>query len=358
MASFVVLLRAINVGGTGKLPMSDLKQMCEVLGFGGVRTYVASGNVVFISHKSEAAVKAALEERLEAAVTGGPGQDEIRVVRVERRATGPGVAVHDGEADLVFVGVEVQEELLDLMDDLADPRVAPVHLVDDQDHGKSRLERFAKHEAGLGQRTLGGIDEQQDAIDHRQRAFDLAAEVGVAWRVDDVDLDSRIADGGVLGQDRDALLTLQVHRVHDPIGEFLMGAEGSGLAEHGVDEGGLAVVDVGDNRHVANISARGHTDFRTRVGTSRVPLGAGDSGARDPGPSGIAGNRRSRGWEAFLSTLTRRSSVGSRPRRVHGRNRRRWVRPWTLVLERQVPRHLPRQWFAPVPRPGLRPPTR
>jgi uncharacterized protein (DUF1697 family) len=66
MASFVVLLRAINVGGTGKLPMSDLKQMCEVLGFGGVRTYVASGNVVFISHKSEAAVKAALEERLEA----------------------------------------------------------------------------------------------------------------------------------------------------------------------------------------------------------------------------------------------------------------------------------------------------
>jgi uncharacterized protein (DUF1697 family) len=66
MASFVVLLRAINVGGTGKLPMSDLKQMCEVLGFGGVRTYVASGNVVFISRKSEAAVKTALEERLEA----------------------------------------------------------------------------------------------------------------------------------------------------------------------------------------------------------------------------------------------------------------------------------------------------
>jgi uncharacterized protein (DUF1697 family) len=66
MTSFVALLRAVNVGGTGKLPMSDLKDICEELGFGAVRTYIASGNVVFTSRKSEAAVKAALEKRLEA----------------------------------------------------------------------------------------------------------------------------------------------------------------------------------------------------------------------------------------------------------------------------------------------------
>jgi uncharacterized protein (DUF1697 family) len=65
MASFVALLRAVNVGGTGKLPMSDLKAICEELGFGAVRTYIASGNVVFTSRKSETAVKAALEKRLE-----------------------------------------------------------------------------------------------------------------------------------------------------------------------------------------------------------------------------------------------------------------------------------------------------
>jgi uncharacterized protein (DUF1697 family) len=66
MTAFVALLRAVNVGGTGKLPMSELKAMCEALGFTGVRTYVASGNVVFTSRKSEAAVKKALEARLEA----------------------------------------------------------------------------------------------------------------------------------------------------------------------------------------------------------------------------------------------------------------------------------------------------
>jgi uncharacterized protein (DUF1697 family) len=66
MASLVALLRAVNVGGTGKLPMSDLKDICEELGFGAVRTYIASGNVVFESRKSEAAIKAALEKRLDA----------------------------------------------------------------------------------------------------------------------------------------------------------------------------------------------------------------------------------------------------------------------------------------------------
>ena len=66
MAAFIALLRAVNVGGTGKLPMSDLKAMCEASGFSGVRTYIASGNVVFTSGKSEAAVKKALEARLEA----------------------------------------------------------------------------------------------------------------------------------------------------------------------------------------------------------------------------------------------------------------------------------------------------
>src|SRR5882757_10032696 len=66
MGAFVALLRAVNVGGTGKLPMSDLKNICEELGFGAVRTYIASGNVVFTSRKSAAAIKVALEKRLEA----------------------------------------------------------------------------------------------------------------------------------------------------------------------------------------------------------------------------------------------------------------------------------------------------
>jgi uncharacterized protein (DUF1697 family) len=66
MTAYVALLRAVNVGGTGKLPMVELRAMAEAIGFESVRTYIASGNLLFESDLNEAEVKAALEVRLEA----------------------------------------------------------------------------------------------------------------------------------------------------------------------------------------------------------------------------------------------------------------------------------------------------
>ncbi|MHC6157126.1 DUF1697 domain-containing protein [Bradyrhizobium elkanii] len=66
MPRYVALLRAVNVGGTGKLPMTELKAMCIDEGFTDAQTYIASGNVVFSSKLGAAKVKAALERRLQA----------------------------------------------------------------------------------------------------------------------------------------------------------------------------------------------------------------------------------------------------------------------------------------------------
>jgi len=66
MTKYVVLLRAVNVGGTGKLPMPELKAMCRDAGFARVETYIASGNVVFESKAAPAQVKAELQRRLHA----------------------------------------------------------------------------------------------------------------------------------------------------------------------------------------------------------------------------------------------------------------------------------------------------
>ncbi len=64
MTAFVALLRAVNVGGTGKLPMATLADLCTGLGFGDVKTYIASGNVVFTSRLGEARVAKALGDAL------------------------------------------------------------------------------------------------------------------------------------------------------------------------------------------------------------------------------------------------------------------------------------------------------
>lgn len=66
MTVFVALLRAVNVGGAGKLPMSELRGLCERLGFDRVRTYIASGNVVFEAADDEATVQTRLAAALHA----------------------------------------------------------------------------------------------------------------------------------------------------------------------------------------------------------------------------------------------------------------------------------------------------
>jgi uncharacterized protein (DUF1697 family) len=77
MTKYVALLRAVNVGGTGKLPMTELKSMCDSSGFLNPRTYIASGNVVFESKLSEAAVKAKLEKCM-ASYAGKPVDVMVR----------------------------------------------------------------------------------------------------------------------------------------------------------------------------------------------------------------------------------------------------------------------------------------
>ncbi len=66
MTTYVALLRAVNVGGTGVLPMADLRALAERLGFAEVRTYIQSGNLVLRSALPADVVKATLERALAA----------------------------------------------------------------------------------------------------------------------------------------------------------------------------------------------------------------------------------------------------------------------------------------------------
>lgn len=49
MTAYAVLLRGINVGGHKKVPMAQLRTLLADAGFGDVRSYIASGNVVLTS---------------------------------------------------------------------------------------------------------------------------------------------------------------------------------------------------------------------------------------------------------------------------------------------------------------------
>lgn len=71
MATHVALLRGINVGGTNKIAMADLRAVVASLGHTDVATYVQSGNVVFTARGADTARganPAALAAELEQAI--------------------------------------------------------------------------------------------------------------------------------------------------------------------------------------------------------------------------------------------------------------------------------------------------
>ena len=133
------------------------------------------------------------------------------------------------------------------------------------------LQGFAQHISGLRHGPVGGIDQQEDPVDHGQRSLHLATEVCVTRGVDQVDLRVAPLDRGCLGQDGDSTFPFLVGRVHHSLDPFLMGSEHAGRRQHGVDEGRLAVVDVGYERDITDrVGGHGlrwyrHGDDRDRL---------------------------------------------------------------------------------------------
>lgn len=64
--SYVALLRGVNVGGNNKVPMADLRALATGLGWQDVRSYIASGNLVFRAGAGDhaAALRAAMVDQM------------------------------------------------------------------------------------------------------------------------------------------------------------------------------------------------------------------------------------------------------------------------------------------------------
>ena len=182
-------------------------------------------------------------------------RDHVHVVVVGRET---GVAVHgtgvdDGEVQLRVGCFELHHEVEYLVHHFVGARARTVDLVHHQDDAQALLKRVAQHETGLRHGALERVHDEQGAVGHVQHALHLAAEVGVARRVDDVDLHVVVHDRDVLGQDGDAALALLVVAVQHALVNLLVLAEHAAGVQQAVDDGGLAVVNVRDNGDVADV---------------------------------------------------------------------------------------------------------
>ena len=115
---------------------------------------------------------------------------------------------------------------------------------------------------GLRLDALAGIDHQQRALARRQRAAHLVGEVDMARRVHQVQhvglaVQRRVVEPHGLRLDGDAALALDVHGIEHLVVELAIG-HGSATHQQPVGQGALAMVDMGDDREIADQRQVGH----------------------------------------------------------------------------------------------------
>mmetsp|Transcript_40368 Transcript_40368/g.97937 ORF Transcript_40368/g.97937 Transcript_40368/m.97937 type:complete len:414 (-) Transcript_40368:3-1244(-) len=184
-------------------------------------------------------------------------------VRLLARDTVDGGGVHDRKVSLLVRRPKLTEEVEGLVDNVRRPRRGLVDLVDDDEDRQPERERLLEDEPRLRLRPFRRVDEEKHSIHHVEHALHFAAEVRVPRRVDDVHLDPVVLERRVLRQDRDAALALLVVAIHHSLVlANAAGAQRAGGLEHRVDQRGLPVVDVRDDRDVADVLAHLRRDHR------------------------------------------------------------------------------------------------
>ena len=109
---------------------------------------------------------------------------------------------------------------------------------------------------GLGLNSLRRIDQQDRPLAGRQAARNLVVKVDVAGRVDQVQLVhlavERVIDRHGPGLDGDPTLALEIHVIEQLLAKLAL-RDRTGLQQQLVGQRALAVVDVGDDREIADV---------------------------------------------------------------------------------------------------------
>jgi uncharacterized protein (DUF1697 family) len=163
-SSQILLLRGINLGSHKRVGMPELRAVLADAGFSGVRTYVASGNVVL----SSALAGEDLAARCEELIAGRFGFDVDVVVRtrdelaevVARNPLGE-VAVDPKRYQVTFLDSEPDPEVLERVTGLA---LDPEHLV------AIGRELYTWHPDGVGRSKLWAKLAARDALGTRGTA--------------------------------------------------------------------------------------------------------------------------------------------------------------------------------------------
>ena len=148
MATQIVLLRGINIGPRNRISMPELREALEEAGFGDVRTYVQSGNVVLESSLKPAETA----RRVEALISERFGLEIAVVVRTKAELAR--VVKKNPLAEIATDPKRYQVTFLDAKADAATVRKLEAAVAGKEQLVVDGREVYAWHDAGVARSKL------------------------------------------------------------------------------------------------------------------------------------------------------------------------------------------------------------
>ena len=128
-----------------------------------------------------------------------------------------------------------------------------VNLIDTYDNRKFQLKCFSQNEFCLRHSTFKCINNKYNTIYHLKNTFYFSTEIGMSRSVNDIDLCIFINNCSVFGKNGNPSFPFNIAAVHDSFLYLLIGTEDTALSEQLIHQCGFAVVNVRDDRDVAEI---------------------------------------------------------------------------------------------------------
>ena len=123
MATYIALIRGINVGGKNRLPMQTLRDALEEMGLSHVRTYIQSGNVVFeTAQTNETQLEAMIQQAIQEGFGFSPAVQVLSQQRFEAAVAQNPYANRDAEPKCIhffFLSAQPSEQALATAQSLA-----------------------------------------------------------------------------------------------------------------------------------------------------------------------------------------------------------------------------------------------
>ena len=168
-----------------------------------------------------------------------------------------GVASHAatkevGEITLVVVGTEFEEKIQNLVDSDFGIDPGPVNFVNENNGAQTLFQSLLQNEAGLGHGAFVGIHNQKTAIHHAEHPLDFPTEVGVARGINNIDSNPVVINGGILRKNGNSAFALEIIGIEHTSGDSFPFTKDARLVQEGINQGGFAVVNVGNDRNIAN----------------------------------------------------------------------------------------------------------